>query len=691
MNGDAQKLLDRLDRRNPFALKLARLASVAVQVEPELLRALRLTIADADAGAEADVWLSDLVESRSALAITLRRDVRTLLHQQLDKASLDTVEAVLTRVHAQVSYVVGIEEKVTLASLAGKPKDDIDRLLAPIVATMESQPQRGLARWAVRAFHAAPEAAQETESMWRLMRCSSVARASSTTAPVEVALASLPRRTVRLRLRRDLLEIDGTLKSTNGVAIEVPDTNPLMLEIAWRDGERRSRRVTFREGETVRVTLRPRDVTVSTFNGETYAIAPELELEDYAIVMGTAHSADSFREWLVAKDGGRVPEDAVHQVDHHDDWQKALAVMPRLRRAYLYFAGIAIGFPDGFSLLLEDGTSVDSETLRRQLGEHAEEVVIVVESKWGQSTMPSANFWDALVPVKEMIVLNDLDQGAITPTLIDGLSGRAANDEGKVTTRSLSAYIQRSSMRWRISHDFVLCGAVETVATFALPRILIGTEMVIDSQLFHTGEQVAVPIRPGKHELAFPKQHYFRNLTIRPGHNDIDLRWRWNGKWVIVAGTGTRQLRPEERLLCETVARMLADHGFGLFVGSWRGVDELAAQVFTERVEMLEGGATEVFRQYVHHRSEPQFKAARTVVVEDDYDAPLDEAAALIAIGGAEGTYEYAKRAERRQVRVFPIAATGGAAAALAEGVEGEFHIDEVTARDIVLHIIDQL
>ena len=56
--------LERLGARNPYAVDLATLASLAVQVEPELLRDLRMLIPDADPGTESDLWLSDLVDSK---------------------------------------------------------------------------------------------------------------------------------------------------------------------------------------------------------------------------------------------------------------------------------------------------------------------------------------------------------------------------------------------------------------------------------------------------------------------------------------------------------------------------------------------------------------------------------------------------------------------------------------------------
>lgn len=731
MSAEAQALLDALAKRNEHAATLAMLAAPAVQVEPELLRALRLTIAGSDVSAEADLWLSDLVASRTTVAMTLRDDVRQVLLSQFDRKHLASVTAVLGRVHHGISEVLRIEEQVTLAALAGDGEQAINGLLAPLVATLELQEDQSLARWAIRAFDAAPAEVKETQSMWRLMRSSSVMRATQTTMAVEEALASMPRRAVRMRLRRDALEIEAmstprevisTIPAVDaanlemadynvivsesqrsafphyedvealtpelmeasgnrfrppspepGFDIRVPDTVPLMLEI--NDVNRKSRRVTLEPGETVSVPVRPRHVTVTTCNGETYAVTPELEVEDYAVVYG----AEELIAWLTARDGGRVPRENV--MDRFpDEW-------PVMRRAYIYYAGPATGRRGSFTL-----AGIDEAELRSELARKAEEVIFVVDGTWeGEIPAPNDLAWHG--GDKELLILRDARKGAAVPMLVDALSGGATDVQGRVTANAVAHHVIRAGAGfWRTTGDFVLREPIETVAVFRLPRILLGAEMHIDHDTYHTGEQVSFQLRPGGHELAFPKQQYFRRITIRPGHNDIDLRWRWNGKWVIVAGTGRRRLSREEQLLTETVARALADHGFGLLVGRWAGIDELASKVFTDRVGLLEGNAVEAFRQYVREGDVPYFKAVRTLTVPDDYAAPLGEASAMIVIGGLGGTKEYVKRARQRNVPVFPIAATGGVASEIAGAPKSaEFVVDEVSARDIVLHIIQQL
>ena len=73
-----------LQAQRPHAARLALLACLAVRVSPALLRQARLRLLpQASAGDEADLWLSDLVETRTAAGFAYRRAVRGLLREHL--------------------------------------------------------------------------------------------------------------------------------------------------------------------------------------------------------------------------------------------------------------------------------------------------------------------------------------------------------------------------------------------------------------------------------------------------------------------------------------------------------------------------------------------------------------------------------------------------------------------------------
>src|SRR5260370_37369189 len=109
-------LLEDVRREDPGAVRLARVVSLAVRVEPELLRHARLVLLPGeDAGAEADLWFSPLVQSDNPLALVLLPEVKQLLQQDLAKNQelLDRAWSVLKEVHRDAPPVIKLEEEVT--------------------------------------------------------------------------------------------------------------------------------------------------------------------------------------------------------------------------------------------------------------------------------------------------------------------------------------------------------------------------------------------------------------------------------------------------------------------------------------------------------------------------------------------------------------------------------------------------
>src|SRR4051812_11549791 len=80
----AKERIGLLQAQSSKALKLAEVVSLAVMVEPALLRRARLELVPgADAAAEADLWLSGLVLTSSPEGIVLLSDVAEALRKRL--------------------------------------------------------------------------------------------------------------------------------------------------------------------------------------------------------------------------------------------------------------------------------------------------------------------------------------------------------------------------------------------------------------------------------------------------------------------------------------------------------------------------------------------------------------------------------------------------------------------------------
>ena len=270
--GDAAKHIEKLASKNPNAVQLAKLVSLAMRIEPELLRKARLELLpDADAGAEADLWFSDLVESRNPTAIVLRRDVCDILRDKLaeNRLMLDAAWRLIETVHKNISPALRVEEKLTRLALSGR-KQQLKELLRSILATMV-QPQRaGLLAWAARAFPRLPESVRESEEgqmlafglSLRLEEPEGYNISRTTGALPEWAAwltpTDVPMARFGVRLVQGAVEFGSPGKQEDH-PIELPKTTPILVELSWYNGPVfRTERVRLNPGKVTTVDIAPR-------------------------------------------------------------------------------------------------------------------------------------------------------------------------------------------------------------------------------------------------------------------------------------------------------------------------------------------------------------------------------------------------------------------------------------------------
>lgn len=257
----AGRLIDLTRRAAPGAVRLAELASLAAQIEPELLRALRVELLPGvEAGAEADLWFSPLAQSSTPDRVWLRPDVLAALRAALLKPDhpigLAAAWRVQRRVHRTASAAIRLEEQLTcLAQIAeqqtpprqARTIQAIDRLLQRVVVEMSQSEEQGrrLARWATSVLPRLPVAVQRADS-FTLVRIAasllldgrSIGPAAATlTANLEqlalVLPADLKPMAVPVRLVANGLEI-GNLADPAGQTINLPKTSPLFAQVTWQ-------------------------------------------------------------------------------------------------------------------------------------------------------------------------------------------------------------------------------------------------------------------------------------------------------------------------------------------------------------------------------------------------------------------------------------------------------------------------
>ena len=290
----AARRIQSLAHRRPDAVQLARLASLAVRVEPHLLRQLRLELLpQADVGTEADLWFSPLVESHDATGFVLDAQVAGILRDDLarDRPLLQRAAGSTERAHRRAPLTLRLEERITaLALMRG---DDavpaIDEALRPALRAMLAGGERAreIALWAMRAtprMHpltrrsanvlALTLVASDTLGRRRILREFPEGDVGLESVGWTLPASALAERVrVRVRLVEGGLHFDSPAPGLP--TIELPRTTPLLIELQWSDaGDAADQRrlVEVVAGRSIDLGTDPARVTITTLAGDEYVL-----------------------------------------------------------------------------------------------------------------------------------------------------------------------------------------------------------------------------------------------------------------------------------------------------------------------------------------------------------------------------------------------------------------------------------
>jgi tetratricopeptide (TPR) repeat protein len=310
----AEALLASVERQSPELVRLAEVLSLAVRVEPALLRKARLTLTPKLAvSGETDLWFGPLVESSGAGGFVFRWEVLELLRERLAQKPVRLAEAwKLTRsFHPFIPPSAALEEEVTWASLAGHSEDELARKLGRALTAMLSNSQRGvgIARWALRALPRLPERARSSESA-ALLAMGTVSRVDGSwlwlnealpkQLPSQVwrVLGSLPtvtRRLVRAPEGITFLEPE----ASEGQRLELPDTRPPLLELAWEEDDEPRRKLVIAEpGMHHELPSGVERLQLRALDGHRWELTAVLEQEQQ---VATAPSGEKVQVFISAK------------------------------------------------------------------------------------------------------------------------------------------------------------------------------------------------------------------------------------------------------------------------------------------------------------------------------------------------------------------------------------------------------
>lgn len=282
--------LEHLESINPDAIRLAEYASLAVRVEPELLREMRLKfLPNSDASAEADLWLSPLVSTRSAKWLAISYDAAEKLRSRLIQRpnELLKVRTFLRQQHTGIASTISLEEEILwlVVSSGARAIKSIDNLLKGVLVKILSNPKETsyLLRWFTGAAERFPNIVKETEGYALLVFVVS--------ALLNGRFIDTPRKDVNAIYKIVAQTLPDTISTTRlwigftptGLRfrhdqaegyrmIEVPSTNPVLLELRNWDGI--SRVITVQREKETEVALPRGKVEIVTLTGRVYVLTP---------------------------------------------------------------------------------------------------------------------------------------------------------------------------------------------------------------------------------------------------------------------------------------------------------------------------------------------------------------------------------------------------------------------------------
>ena len=244
---DTQELWLALHGQRPLAAQLARLACLPVRVAPALLRLARLRLLpQGGTGDEADLWLSDLVESRSGAGFVFRRPVREHLRASLAQQPA-LLDAIWLRVHAEHAAWLAprarLEVELSWRLLRNPADPEIETRWAGVVQELDTAANAsGVARWVLRAIADLPAGTLDHASGRRawfgahlLLGDASVLGSAPQdfidSAAFAFATRQLKRRRIYLGLDGAGLVISPVNEIAHGHAVDIPATTPLWLQL----------------------------------------------------------------------------------------------------------------------------------------------------------------------------------------------------------------------------------------------------------------------------------------------------------------------------------------------------------------------------------------------------------------------------------------------------------------------------
>ena len=255
----AVELVDSLERSCPDAIRLAKQLSLAVSIEPALLRRARIEARPSmDVSVESILWFSSLVESRSLNGIALYPEVAAFLRETLVRESgealvrskpslVESARKIVYQAHRSAPATIRLHEELIWLELTVRDEGGValEGLLMDALVRLLSDSARNasIARWISASGVELPDAVRHTSTFQALdVLSAAVLRRegpSKLSASASGAFIDVPRRyldkmsrtTLWVAITSDAFVIQST-SAPGFQPVPAPRTNPVLVEVA---------------------------------------------------------------------------------------------------------------------------------------------------------------------------------------------------------------------------------------------------------------------------------------------------------------------------------------------------------------------------------------------------------------------------------------------------------------------------
>jgi hypothetical protein len=285
-------MIGRLRERNAGCVRLAEEVSLAVRVERALLRAVRLRLRPrVDVSAEADLWFSPLVQTRTPDWLVLEPNAARELRRNLarDQKRLRTAHELVVAFHRGAPATVVFEDELIWLDLLGEEgnREPIARRLRSLLHRVRKNPaaEPGLVRWFAVTANRFPRWVMEIEEYsLAAVVVSAVLSGRAVGEPTceypqflerltEVLPEAVPRVTIWAALTAQGLMFRAD-EAPDFAPLEVPQSSPLLLAVGPPGGPHQVMALGRSETHTIQVP--DGAIEILTAAGDCYRFRPRL-------------------------------------------------------------------------------------------------------------------------------------------------------------------------------------------------------------------------------------------------------------------------------------------------------------------------------------------------------------------------------------------------------------------------------